>query len=406
MEYSNLEIARGLARLDHRVEVVARWNPGIETLASRLNFPVRVLPGFPGAPAHSIVRKGRWNWLLWTRYRSILSRRMDRFRPDAILVADETANAFWGSFPERRRIPYVAYCSVPYVSLRKAPPGRFGLLGRVKRGLESRISDRFRKWMLRSYRDASKMGVVSRSTFRLLADAAPDLEPKMAVVPRSVDDVFFGARTFPGRIAELRREFGIAERERVLLAVTNLLREKGVDDVLFGISMLPEAERRNLRFLIVGGGPDCERLARLSASLTGVGSRAVFVGPRPHSTLPEIYDLCDLFVLPSRRGEAESFGRVFAEAAARSKPAVGVAAGGMPDVIRNGETGFLVSAGDRDALSGIFRRLLAEPSWFRDMGRRARERAVARFASASVAWSMSALLDSARKSNGRPRVST
>ena len=59
-----------------------------------------------------------------------------------------------------------------------------------------------------------------------------------------------------------------------------------------------------------------------------------------------VYDLCDLFVLPSRKGISESFGRVFVEAAARRKPSIGTNDGGIADIIEDGQTGFLVGPGD------------------------------------------------------------
>ena len=72
----------------------------------------------------------------------------------------------------------------------------------------------------------------------------------------------------------------------------------------------------------------------------------LFAGGIPHSQLIPFYDVCDLFILPSRRGISESFGRVFVEAAARNKPLIGVKDGGMVDIIEDGINGFLVQSGD------------------------------------------------------------
>jgi glycosyltransferase involved in cell wall biosynthesis len=398
MEYSNLEIARGLSRRGHAVCVAARWNPGIERLIARLDFRVSLLPGASFVPAHSLVPAGRWNWLFWSRYRSILLAEVKRFRPDVALIADETANAFWGSFGGGVSVPHVSYCSVPYVARKPTRPGRFGPISGIKARLEDRVAHGFRRWMLASYRNAGRVAVVSRSTRRLLAETAPDLGQKMKVVPRSVDDVFFAEPVSDAKIADLRREFGVRPSEIVLLTVTNLLREKGVDDAIHALAGLPAEKRSRFRFLVVGAGPDEGRLRRLALRL-GVSGQMVFAGPRAHENLPAMYDLCDLFLLPSRRGEAESFGRVFAEAAARARPCVGVAAGGMPDVIADGESGHLISAGDRDALTRILLNLLDNRESFAEMGLRGRIRAEKRFSSGAVALEIERLLSAIPRSS-------
>jgi phosphatidylinositol alpha-1,6-mannosyltransferase len=321
-----------------------------------------------------------------------------RFRPDVALIADETANAFWGSFGGGVSVPHVSYCSVPYVARKPTRPGRFGPISGIKARLEDRVAHGFRRWMLASYRNAGRVAVVSRSTRRLLAETAPDLGQKMKVVPRSVDDVFFAEPVSDAKIADLRREFGVRPSEIVLLTVTNLLREKGVDDAIHALAGLPAEKRSRFRFLVVGAGPDEGRLRRLALRL-GVSGQMVFAGPRAHENLPAMYDLCDLFLLPSRRGEAESFGRVFAEAAARARPCVGVAAGGMPDVIADGESGHLISAGDRDALTRILLNLLDNRESFAEMGLRGRIRAEKRFSSGAVALEIERLLSAIPRSS-------
>jgi glycosyltransferase involved in cell wall biosynthesis len=278
-----------------------------------------------------------------------------------------------------------------------------GPVSRVKARLEDRVVHRFRRWMLASYRKAGKIAVVSHSTRRSLAAAAPELTPKMAVVPRSVDDAFFTQPVMEGTLAELRREFGILPSEIVLLTVTNLMREKGVDDGIHALARLPGEKRSRFRFLVVGDGPDGGRLRGLCRRL-GVSERVVFAGARSHGRLPAIYDLCHLFLLPSRRGAAESFGRVFAEAAARSRPSVGVAAGGMPDVVADGETGRLVSPGDREALAAILENLLDDPAPFAEMGRKGRARAEKRFSSQAVAREIERLLFAVSRPAGGPEV--
>jgi glycosyltransferase involved in cell wall biosynthesis len=80
---------------------------------------------------------------------------------------------------------------------------------------------------------------------------------------------------------------------------------------------------------------------------------------------------CDLLVIPS---QAEPFGRVALEAMAMGKPVVGTRAGGLPDVVADGETGWLFPPGDHVALAAAILRALSEPATAKRMGEAGRER--------------------------------
>jgi glycosyltransferase involved in cell wall biosynthesis len=115
----------------------------------------------------------------------------------------------------------------------------------------------------------------------------------------------------------------------VLLSVSNLESGKGVDDVLRALALLRGAPGKRFRYIVVGDGSASGMFRRLAQAL-GLErcchfSSEIFLIPM----LIAYYDACNLFILPSRRGKEESFGRVFVEAAARRKPSIGVNEGGM-----------------------------------------------------------------------------
>jgi glycosyltransferase involved in cell wall biosynthesis len=87
--------------------------------------------------------------------------------------------------------------------------------------------------------------------------------------------------------------------------------------------------------------------------------------------LVSAYDACDVFALPSR---GEGFGLVFLEAMSRAKPVIGGAHGGIPDVIDDGVTGYLVQHGDLTQLADRLKTLLTDEPLRRSMGQRALER--------------------------------
>lgn len=95
-----------------------------------------------------------------------------------------------------------------------------------------------------------------------------------------------------------------------------------------------------LRLLIVGGGPDFEELV-LRAKSAGIDSVTTFAGTIQHHFIPEWLNKLDIYVAMSRL-DSESFGVAAVEASACARPVVVSDAGGLPEVVLNNETGFVV----------------------------------------------------------------
>ena len=149
---------------------------------------------------------------------------------------------------------------------------------------------------------------------------------------------------------------------------------KGVDHTIEAVARLGAREPR-LRFTIVGKGEDKPRLVGLAESL-GVADRIDFRQDLSDEELAEEYRRCSIFVLPSGQ---EGFGIVFLEAMRFSKPCIGGNEGGTPEVIAEGESGFLVPFGDVDALVRRLETLLADPELRRSMGIAGRRRLLDHF---------------------------
>jgi N-acetyl-alpha-D-glucosaminyl L-malate synthase BshA len=126
--------------------------------------------------------------------------------------------------------------------------------------------------------------------------------------------------------------------------------------------------------VLVGDGPTraeaCETARRL-----GLGSRVRFLGER--DALPELLAPADVFLLASSE---ESFGLSALEALSCGVPVVATAVGGVPEVIRDGETGLLSPPDDLERYSVRIRELLLDPARARAMGAAARSDVLARFA--------------------------
>jgi phosphatidylinositol alpha-1,6-mannosyltransferase len=160
-----------------------------------------------------------------------------------------------------------------------------------------------------------------------------------------------------------------------LLTVGRLVPRKGIDTVL---EALPEllADFQYLRYHVVGEGPDRPRLERMARELR-VAHAVQFLGRVSEEDLPKIYQAAHIFVMPAREvheaASMEGFGIVYLEANASGLPVVAGCSGGAVEAVRHGETGFLVSPDDPQALAQVLKRLLADPDLRFRMGQAGRQ---------------------------------
>ena len=197
---------------------------------------------------------------------------------------------------------------------------------------------------------------------------APALGPRarLETLASGVDTAVFR----PGSGGEqVRRRYALSDRP-VVVCVSRLVPRKG-QDVL--VRALPQLRRRvpGTALLLVGGGPDQQRLRRLAAA-HGVTDHVVLTGSVPWEQLPAHYDAGDVFAMPCRTRraglEVEGLGIVFLEASATGLPVVAGRSGGSPDAVRVGETGHLVDGRSENQLVDAVAGLLLDPDRARALG--------------------------------------
>lgn len=149
---------------------------------------------------------------------------------------------------------------------------------------------------------------------------------------------------------------------------------KGVDQLIRIIAQIAP-KFSSLHLAVIGSGDDLPRHEQLSRDL-GITERVHFFPGLSQSEIAACYSRCDLFVLPST---GEGFGFVFLEAMAFAKPVIGVAAGGVTDLIDHERNGLLVQPGDDAQLTQSLERLLMDDSFRHGIGRRGAEAVAARF---------------------------
>ena len=162
-----------------------------------------------------------------------------------------------------------------------------------------------------------------------------------------------------------RRGFA-APGQKVLLHVSNFRPVKRVLDVVRIFERV--AREVDAVLLMVGEGPERSSAQALARRLS-LGDRLRFLGTQ--HAIEEIVGLADVFLLPS---ELESFGLSALEAMARGVPVVGSDAGGLPEVVRHGESGYLLPVGDVDGMAARTIEILKDDERRREMGEAARHR--------------------------------
>ncbi len=161
----------------------------------------------------------------------------------------------------------------------------------------------------------------------------------------------------------------------LLLSVGRLIPRKGHLTLIRSLPAILETYP-NALLVIVGQGPMLNLIAK-AARRIGVREHVVLTGRLDERTIAALYQLCDVFVLPTRKergGQEEGFGLVFAEAASYGKPVIAGRTGGVPDAVCDGITGILVSPDSPKEVANAVRSLFQEPGYASRLGEQGRKR--------------------------------
>lgn len=181
----------------------------------------------------------------------------------------------------------------------------------------------------------------------------------------------------------VQAEEGVPDRNETprVLFTGRLIERKGVEYLLKAIPLV--LEKHKAKFVITGNGEQKERLEAMHQELS-LGDTTEFLGFVSNSELADEYAKCDIWVNPAivdAWGDAEGLGVGSIEAYAYRKPVIATRTGGIPDTVRDGETGFLVEEKDPQALADAICKLLADPFKARQFGW-----AGLRFAKQAFSW--------------------
>jgi glycosyltransferase involved in cell wall biosynthesis len=272
-------------------------------------------------------------------------------RPAVVVVSG------WSTFASQAAIGWCRAAGVPYVLFVESHD--LGPTSGWRQAVKGAIVPR----LLRRAAGVLVVGTLARESV-VARGAPPD---RLRVFANTIDVAAWEERAdrLAGDREETRRALGAGEQDLVVLSVARLAAEKGLDALVRAVGSVEDG-----RFLLVvaGSGDDEAELTRLARE---ADVRLHLLGQLDAERLAEAYVAADVFGLLSLH---EPWAVVVNEAAASGLPLVlSDRVGAAHDLLRDGENGILVPAGDVAAAAAALRRLAEDPDFRRAAGRRSRE---------------------------------
>jgi glycosyltransferase involved in cell wall biosynthesis len=350
-EAHTVGLAETLAKRGHDVLVVALGHDVFDDAARRADAPFRLRRIPLSKPVKSLSLAA--------------CRALVRDLPDGVGVL-----ARWGLDVGSLRLDLAArwrfrrYVAIEHSAAEMPPRTTRRHLGGLVPGLGLWWYQGKALWHLRSRVSSLVVCVSDGARERLVQDHHVPAR-KVVTVRNGIDCGRF--RPDAERRAAARRSWGVAENAVIIGAVGRLSPEKGLDTLVgAGARLAARFPDFDLRFVLVGDGAERERLQR-AAHAAGLGPRMVFAGftDRPC----EAYCGLDVFALPSRE---EALPLALLEAMACGCPPVAMGVGGVPEVLDDRRTSWLVPPGDEEAFAAALAEAVNAGVWREEVGRRAR----------------------------------
>src|SRR6266436_8310307 len=179
----------------------------------------------------------------------------------------------------------------------------------------------------------------------------------------------------PSLATKFKERYSIPGERAIVTQVSWIIPEKGIADFL-ETARLVLRQNRKVQFVLVGEGVNREQYARDAAAM-GLGDHITWTGMIDDPFGEGVFHAADLVCQFSRWEEV--FGWMIAEAMAHGKPVIATRVGGIPELIVDGASGFLVDRGDVENLSKRVLQLLSDPALGERMGAAGRDDVARKF---------------------------
>lgn len=319
-------------------------------------------------PVHHGLLAGKYDLRVWPRLTRLLRTR----EIDAVITVGAGDKMFWGRLAAR-------YVGVPVVLSALHSTGWPDGVGRLNRMLTP-ITDSFI--------------AVAASHGRFLAKNLKIHEDKVAVISNGVDTARFAPCA---DVAAVRRELGIGPTDRVVGIVAALRPEKN-HELFLQMGRRVVNEFPSARLLVIGEGP-CREAIQSQARQLGIANETMLLGSR--ANISQLLAAMDVFALTSH---IEANPVSILEAMSVGRPVVATNVGSIHEAVAEGQTGYLVPAGDDEQLAERVLRLLRDPNLRESMGQASREAVVRHWSIEAMVRGYERLIEStyARKTSVAP----
>ncbi len=214
----------------------------------------------------------------------------------------------------------------------------------------------------------------SRAYVAVSSHTRAEMETRLGLPDGAIHVIPNGVPIRPGERELTRRKLGVEDDDVLILTVGNLRRRKGHAVLLNALAELQRAGcAAPWQLAIAGDGRQRENLTRLTAEL-GITDRVQLLGHR--DDIPDLQAAADIYAMPSYW---EGMPLAILEAMIVGKSIVASRVGGIPEMLREGDSGLLVPAGDPRELAGALRQLIEDPARRERLGTAARSHAEAEF---------------------------
>jgi glycosyltransferase involved in cell wall biosynthesis len=213
----------------------------------------------------------------------------------------------------------------------------------------------FWDWFKQIFNKADHIQCISN----FLANWAKELGAKcpIEVVPNGVDLKKFKIENTKSKVNELKQQIGIRDGEKIIITVSRLVPKNGIEYLIEAINQLSIINYQfPIKLLILGSGP-LEKKLKLQVKNYKLENKVLFLGSIPNEKVPIYLTLGDVFVRPSL---SEGLGNAFLEAMAAGVPIIGTPVGGIPDFLKDGETGLFCEVGNPKSIAEKINLLLSD----------------------------------------------
>ncbi|MFA6050286.1 MAG: glycosyltransferase family 4 protein [Candidatus Paceibacterota bacterium] len=223
------------------------------------------------------------------------------------------------------------------------------------------------------FREIFKKANAVQAISHFLAEYAKDMGATcpVVVVPNAVDVDRFAKEYSKEEIDTIKEKLQKKEGDITLITTSRLVPKNAVEDVIAAMPLLPS----NVHFLIAGTGP-LETTLCTQAKMLGVEERVRFLSFVSQEELPKYLKASDIFI---RTPLSEGFGISFVEAMASGIPVVTTPVGGIPDFLKDKETGLFAKVRDHESIANAVMELVRNPALVSSVKRQAFDMVVSKY---------------------------